>query len=76
MDRTRINLANPLELLEIPGIDQAKAEAILRHRVEHGPIRDTAELTTILGPGGVTGVTLAHIAFEPADDTAPEAPGA
>lgn len=76
MDKTRINLANPQELLEIPTIDQAKADAIVRHRVEHGPIRDPAELAAILGPSNLTTAALTHIDFAPADATAPEAPGA
>ena len=32
MDMTRINLANPQELLELPGIHQAAGDAIVRHR--------------------------------------------
>ena len=76
MDRMLINLANPQELLEIPGLDRRKAEAILRHRAEHGPIRDAAELGRILGSASVTPELLAHIDFEPALSTAPEAPGA
>ena len=54
MHRTRINLANPQELLELPGIRQAEADAIIRHRAQHGPISDAAELMQILGPGIVT----------------------
>ena len=76
MDRMLINLANPQELLEIPGIDRVKAEAILRHRAERGPIRDAAELARILGSTNVTSQLLAHVDFDPALSTAPEAPGA
>lgn len=76
MDRTRINLANPQELLEIPGLDRMTADAILRHRAEHGPIRDAAELAKILGSTNLTSDLLRHVDFEPADSTAPEAPGA
>jgi len=76
MDRTPINLANPQELLEIPGIDRAKAEAIVRHRAEHGPIRDAVELGGIVGTATVTDALLAHVDFVPALTTAPEAPGA
>src|SRR3989442_1064635 len=39
MDKTRINLANPMELLELPGMNQARSGAIVRHRPEHGPLR-------------------------------------
>lgn len=76
MDKIRINLANPQELLEIPGFDRSAADAILRHRAEHGPIRDAAELATLLGGGGVRADLLSHLDFDPASDTAPEAPGA
>jgi DNA uptake protein ComE-like DNA-binding protein len=76
MDRIPINHSNPQELLEIPGITRATADAIVRHRVEHGPIRDAAELGRILGSTSLTDALLAHIDFEPASSTAPEAPGA
>jgi DNA uptake protein ComE-like DNA-binding protein len=76
MDKTRINLANPQELLELTGIQQAAVDAIVRHRAEHGPISGATELTQILGPQMVTPTLLAHIDFQPADATAAEAPGA
>jgi DNA uptake protein ComE-like DNA-binding protein len=76
MDKTRINLANPQELLELPGVHQAESDAIVRHRAQHGPIGDATELTRVLGPGMITPALLAHIDFEPAGATAAEAPGA
>lgn len=76
MDKTRINLANPQELLELPGIHQAAADVIVRHRRQHGPISDAIELTQILGPEIVTPALLAHVDFQPAGATAAEAPGA
>ena len=76
MDKTRINLANPLELLELPGIHQAAGDAIVRHRAQHGPISGAMELTQILGPAMVTQMLLAHVDFQPAEATAAEAPGA
>ena len=76
MDKTRINLANPQELLELPGIHQAAGDAIVRHRVEHGPISNAMELTQILGPEMVTPALLEHVDFQPAAPTAAEAPGA
>ena len=76
MDKTRINLANPQELLELPGIHQAAVDAVVRHRAEHGPIRDAKERTQILGPAIVTRALLEHVDFQPADPTAAEAPGA
>jgi DNA uptake protein ComE-like DNA-binding protein len=76
MAKRQINLVNPQELLEIPGINKAMADAILRHRAQHGPIRDAAELIGILGQSSVTKAVLEHIDFAPAPSTAPEAPGA
>jgi DNA uptake protein ComE-like DNA-binding protein len=76
MHKTRINLANPQEILGIPGIDNAKGDAILRHRAESGPIKDGAELAEIIGAENVTPALLEHVDFAPAYGTAPEAPGA
>jgi DNA uptake protein ComE-like DNA-binding protein len=76
MDKTRINLANPQELLEVPGMNRAAGDAIVRHRAEHGPITDAKELARILGPAMVTPTLLAHVDFEPSETTSPEAPGA
>ena len=76
MDKTRINLANPQELLELPGIHQGAGDAIIRHRAQHGPISGAMELTQILGPEMVTAALLAHVDFQPAEATAAEAPGA
>lgn len=76
MYKVRVNLANPLELLEIPGIDSAQADAIVRFRSEHGPIRDAGELAKVLGDSPVPESVLAHVDFNPAEATAPEAPGA
>lgn len=76
MEKTRINLANPQELLEIPGLRQAESDTIVRHRVAHGPIGDAAELSRILGRETVTPALLEHVDFQPAGATAAEAPGA
>jgi DNA uptake protein ComE-like DNA-binding protein len=76
MDKTRINLANPQELLELPGIHQAAGDAIIRHRAQHGPISDATELARILGADMITPALLAHVDFQPAAPTAAEAPGA
>jgi DNA uptake protein ComE-like DNA-binding protein len=76
MEKTRINLANPQELLEIPGLHQAESDTIVRHRVAHGPIANAAELKNILGGEAITPALLEHVDFQPADATAAEAPGA
>ena len=39
MSKVRVNLANPAELCEISGITSTEAEAIVRFRADHGPIR-------------------------------------
>jgi len=50
VDKVRVNLANPSELLELPGVGPEQARAILRFRAEHGPITDPEQLAKILGP--------------------------
>jgi competence protein ComEA len=42
--RVNVNRANAAELRQVPGIGEAHAEAIVRHRQEQGPIRDLNEL--------------------------------
>ena len=76
MDKTRINVANPQELLEIPGVDPTGRDAIVRHRAEHGPIRDARELAQLLGHSEPQPAWTAEIDYDPANQTAPEAPGA
>ena len=74
--KVRVNLANPLELLELPGVSQQDADTILRFRAEHGPIRDEVQLAELLGGRLAPGVFSERADFSPADATAPEAPGA
>ncbi|PWU23325.1 MAG: hypothetical protein C5B48_08825 [Candidatus Rokuibacteriota bacterium] len=74
--KVRINLANPLELMELPGLDRQQAEAIVRFRTEHGPIKDGRELAAILSAWAVPEALWEQADFSPADTTAPEAPGA
>ena len=76
MDKVRINLANPQELLEIPGLDRSGVDAIVRHRSAHGPIRNADELARVLGSRRLGSEALARLDFDPALATAPEAPGA
>ena len=45
-------------------------------RAEHGPIQDVDQLAKILGAGPVAEAIGERVAFDPADSTAPEAPGA
>jgi DNA uptake protein ComE-like DNA-binding protein len=76
MLKIRVNLANSRELLEIPGIEDPQAQQIVQFRTQHGPIRDAAELGRIVGPDRMTPALLARVDFDPAEDTAPESPGA
>src|SRR5262249_60982040 len=76
MSRVRLNLANPQELLEIPGLEPDEADAIGKFRPEHGPIADAGRPPPVLGRRELSDGVLARIDFDPADDTAPEAPGA
>jgi hypothetical protein len=74
--RIRVNLANAHELLELPGLGPAHVAAIVRHRADHGPIKDADELATILSGHPLTEALRERADFSPADTTAPEAPGA
>ena len=75
-NRVRVNLVNPAELLELPGIGPEQAQAILEFRAEHGPIQDAGQLAKILRAWPVAEAIWERVAFDPADGTAPEAPGA
>jgi hypothetical protein len=75
-NKVRVNLANPAELCEIPGVGREQADRILRFRAQHGPIQDASELCRVLGWPAVDAAAAACIDFTPAETTAPEAPGA
>ena len=75
-NRVRVNLANPAELLELPGTGPEQARAILNFRAEHGPIQDAGQLAKILRAWPVPEAMWERVAFDPAEATAPEAPGA
>ena len=74
--KVRVNLANSAELLELPGVGPKEADAILKFRAEHGPIKDEQQLAGILGGRPVPKALSERADFSPADSTAPEAPGA
>ena len=75
-NRVRVNLANPAELLELPGIGPEQARAILEFRAAHGPIQDASQLANVLRAWPVAEAMWERVAFDPAEGTAPEAPGA
>jgi hypothetical protein len=74
--KVRINLANPMELLELPGIRPEQADAIVKFRAQHGPITDATQFAKVLSGWPVPDAIWEQMDFEPADSTAPEAPGA
>ena len=74
--KVRINLCNLQELLELPGLSSPQAEAIVKFRAQHGPIKDAKQLAAILSAWPVPEALLDNADFSPAESTAPEAPGA
>jgi competence ComEA-like helix-hairpin-helix protein len=76
MHKVRVNLANPSELCEIPGIHRSQADAIVKFRSEHGPIKNFSQLTEIMGDDRLPESAREQLDFNPAAPTAPEAPGA
>jgi competence ComEA-like helix-hairpin-helix protein len=74
--RVRVNLANPAELQELPGIGSEQVQAIIDYRSKHGPIEDAEQLKTILRRWPLAEGFWERVEFDPADMTAPEAPGA
>ena len=75
-NKVRVNLANRAELLELPGIGPEQAEVIVEFRARHGPIRDAGELAKVLRRWPIAEAIWEHLEFDPAEATAPEAPGA
>jgi DNA uptake protein ComE-like DNA-binding protein len=74
--KIRVNTANPQELLEVPGLRPDEADAIVRFRAEHGPISNADQLSRVLGGKELSPDVRQRIDFDPANPTAPEAPGA
>ena len=74
--KVQVNLANPAELQELPGVGPEQARAILEFRATHGPIQNAAELARILGAWPVASPIWDRVEFDPSAGTAPEAPGA
>src|SRR5262245_45433545 len=74
--KIRINLANRLELLELPGLDEERVDVIVRFRAEHGPIKDAQHLASVLGAPSLAESLPGAVDFAPAEATAAQAPGA
>lgn len=60
-DKVRINHASAAELVSLPGIGPAKAEAILKYREEAGPFKSEEELVNVPGIGEKTMETLKEL---------------
>ncbi len=65
-NRVRVNLANPAELQELPGIGPEQARAIRSFRAEHGPIQGAKPLAAILRGWFVSDAIWDSVAFAPA----------
>ena len=63
MTRMRINLANPQELLELPGMIPAARDNLVRHRAVKGPILDAEDLARVISPLTVTPALLESVDF-------------
>ena len=74
--KVQVNLANPADLLELPGVGPEQVRAILDFRAVHGPILNAAELAAILRAWPVSDAIWDRVEFDPSAGTAPEAPGA
>ena len=73
--KVRINLANPDELLELPGATAQHAEAVLKFRVQHGPIQDATTLAAVLRGLQISDALWDLVDYTPVDYGADEGPG-
>lgn len=58
--RLDLNRARVEELALLPGLGRTRAEAIVLHRIRHGPFASVAELVAVDGCGEVTAGRLAE----------------
>ncbi|NGZ73806.1 ComEA family DNA-binding protein [Saccharibacillus alkalitolerans] len=49
--KIRLNSADAAALMELPGIGEKKAQAILDYRAQHGPFRDVTDIVKVKGIG-------------------------
>jgi DNA uptake protein ComE-like DNA-binding protein len=64
-ERVRVNVAQPKELLELPGVGPEQADRIVRFRAEHGPIVNESELSRVLGWRGLGESMWGRVDFTP-----------
>jgi hypothetical protein len=79
-DRVRVNVANPSELLKLPGVGPEQVQRIVKFRAQYGPIGNESELSRVLGWRGVGESMWGRVDFSsgqpPRDERAePSAPG-
>jgi competence protein ComEA len=51
VQKVQLNSATLEQLIQIPGLGQKKAQAVLDYIAQHGPIKDAAQLTEVKGIG-------------------------
>jgi competence protein ComEA len=56
--RLDLNRASVAELMALPGVGRVRAEAIVLHRVRHGPFHAVADLAAIGGIGPKTAAAI------------------
>lgn len=49
--KVQLNTATLEQLVQIPGLGQKKAQAVLDYIAQHGPIKDAEQLTEVKGIG-------------------------
>ena len=60
-DRVRVNVANPSELLRLPGIGPEQAERIVKFRAQYVPIGNESELSRVLASGVGPAIVVAQV---------------
>ena|SRR5215470_7403870 len=73
-DRVRVNVANPSELLKLPGVGPEQVERIVKFRAQYGPIGNESELSRVLGWRGLGESMWGRVDFSSADSRRGEGP--
>lgn len=63
--KVRLNQASVEQLVAVPGLGRVKAQAIVEHIGEHGPIANEADLTKVKGVGAKLAARVAqYVSFD------------